>query len=108
MNNFNPLTERVEKLPSSNNGLNEIQSSSKVNNDPNALSDICVSQWIDYSSKYGLGKVLILLFLGYILNNGCSGVFFNDSTKMIMEPSGKYFQYKERRPTDKLDISTTY
>jgi len=27
---------------------------------------------------------------------------------MIMEPSGKFFQYKERRPTDKLDISTTY
>lgn len=46
--------------------------------------------------------------IGYILNNGCSGVFFNDSTKMIMEPSGKLFQYKERRPTDKLDISTTY
>jgi len=25
-----------------------------------------------------------------------------------MEPSGKIFQYKERRPTDKLDISTSY
>ena len=27
---------------------------------------------------------------------------------MIMEPSGKFFQYKERRATDKVDISTTY
>lgn len=43
-----------------------------------------------------------------MLNNGCSGVFFNDSTKMIMEQGGRFFQYKERRSTDKVDISTTY
>jgi hypothetical protein len=45
MNNFNPLTDR-EKIPvknNNNNGFNDIQSSSKVNNEPNAIADICVS-----------------------------------------------------------------
>ena len=34
---------------------------------------------MDYSKKYGLG---------YKLSNGCSGVFFNDATKMILETDG--------------------
>ena len=35
-----------------------------------------VSRWVDYSKKYGLG---------YKLSNGCSGVFFNDATKMLLQ-----------------------
>lgn len=38
--------------------------------------EVWVKKWVDYSSKYGLG---------YILSNGCTGVFFNDSTKIILE-----------------------
>ena len=49
--------------------------------------EIYVKKWVDYSSKYGLG---------YLLSNGSSGVFFNDSTKIILEPSKKYFEYFER------------
>ena len=33
-----------------------------------------VKKWIDYSSKYGIG---------YVLNNGNFGVYFNDSTKIL-------------------------
>lgn len=51
-----------------------------------------VKSWVDYSSKYGLG---------YSLSNGSSGVFFNDSTKIILDPNGKYIEYMERRPSDK-------
>lgn len=40
-------------------------------------NDIHVKKWVDYSSKYGLG---------YLLTNGSSGVYFNDSTKMIVDP----------------------
>lgn len=40
-------------------------------------SEIFVKKWVDYSSKYGLG---------YILSNGAVGVFFNDSTKIIVDP----------------------
>ena len=36
---------------------------------------VWVSRWVDYSKKYGLG---------YKLSNGCSGVFFNDATKMLL------------------------
>ena len=38
-------------------------------------SDIWVTKWADYSSKYGLG---------YVMSNGCIGVYFNDSTKIIL------------------------
>lgn len=40
-------------------------------------SEIYVKKWVDYSSKYGLG---------YLLSNGATGVFFNDSTKIVLDP----------------------
>lgn len=36
---------------------------------------VFVNKWIDYSHKYGLG---------YQLTNGSIGVFFNDSTTIIL------------------------
>jgi POLO box duplicated region len=50
-------------------------------------SDVWVTKWVDYSSKYGLG---------YLLLNGGTGVYFNDSTKIILSPCGTYFDYIER------------
>ena len=47
---------------------------------------------MDYSSKYGLG---------YLLSNNAAGVFFNDSTKIILDPKGYHFDYMERRTADK-------
>ncbi len=44
-------------------------------------SEIYVKKWVDYSSKYGLG---------YLLSNGFTGVFFNDSTKIILDVRTKY------------------
>ena len=55
---------------------------------------IHAKKWIDYTSKYGLG---------YILSNGCVGVFFNDATKIIMTPDGKNFNYFERKEKKKED-----
>lgn len=46
-----------------------------------------ISQWVDYTSKYGIG---------YILSNGASGVYFNDSTKIISSADGQLFDYIER------------
>lgn len=40
-------------------------------------SEIYVKKWVDYSSKYGLG---------YLLSNGATGVFFNDATKIVLDP----------------------
>jgi len=62
-------------------------------------SEVWVKKWVDYSSKYGLG---------YLLSNGLTGVFFNDSTKIILDPKTSTFEYMERRPTDKQDIVNNY
>jgi polo-like kinase 1 len=62
-------------------------------------ADIWVKKWVDYSSKYGLG---------YLLSNGFTGVFFNDSSKIILNPQGWNFNYIERRQTDKQEIISTH
>lgn len=49
--------------------------------------DKWVSRYVDYTSKYGLG---------FLLSDDSSGVYFNDSTKAILEPEGDVFQYVER------------
>lgn len=41
---------------------------------------------VDYSTKYGMG---------YLLSNGCMGVYFNDSTIMATSESTKKFYYLE-------------
>jgi polo-like kinase 1 len=55
-------------------------------------SEIYVKKWVDYSSKYGLG---------YLLSNGSTGVFFNDSTKIILDSRSTYFEYMERKSQEK-------
>lgn len=75
------------------------------NNGRNQLIDcnsIWVTKWVDYSTKYGLG---------YRLSDGSSGVFFNDSTKVIVEQNGQNFFYYERKAissTEKQDIMSSY
>lgn len=43
--------------------------------DPAAQPLVWVSKWVDYSDKYGFGFQLI---------DGSWGVFFNDTTKIVM------------------------
>lgn len=57
-----------------------------------------VSKWVDYSNKYGLG---------YMLANGCAGVYFNDSSKIIANSKGEYFQYISRSAS-REDITSQY
>ena len=47
---------------------------------------VWVTRWVDYTSKYGLG---------YMLANGSIGVYFNDSTKIILSSNGENFEYME-------------
>lgn len=61
--------------------------------------EVFVKKWVDYSSKYGLG---------YLLSNGSSGVFFNDCTKIVVDPSKEYFEYMERRASDRVDVMSAY
>jgi polo-like kinase 1 len=61
--------------------------------------EVWVKKWVDYSSKYGLG---------YYLSNEATGVFFNDSTKVVVDPNGFHFDYMERRSSDRQDVGKEY
>ena len=58
-----------------------------------------MKKWVDYSTKYGLG---------YLLSDGSTGVYFNDSTKIIVDKNGENFEYIEKKPGDKADTITPY
>lgn len=58
------------------------------------MEDVYVRKFVDYSSKYGLG---------YLLSNNSTGVYFNDSTKIIYNSKKKYFEYMEKKGNDKID-----
>lgn len=47
-----------------------------------------ITRYVDYTSKYGLG---------FLLNDGSSGVYFNDSTKAVHSATNDEFIYIERR-----------
>lgn len=62
-------------------------------------AEVWVKKWVDYSSKYGLG---------YLLSNGATGVFFNDSTKIVLSAAGHLFNYMERRSSDRQDMISSH
>ena len=62
-------------------------------------AEIHVKKWVDYSTKYGLG---------YLLSDGSTGVYFNDSTKIIVDKNGENFEYIEKKQGDKADTITPY
>lgn len=53
--------------------------------------DTNVLEYVDYSSKYGVG---------YLLSDNSFGVFFNDSTKILYDPEEKLFHYLDRKQGD--------
>lgn len=55
---------------------------------PHASPMRWVLRYVDYTSKYGLG---------FMLNDGSSGVYFNDATKAALDRDAMNFQYIERR-----------
>ncbi|OMJ87277.1 hypothetical protein SteCoe_11045 [Stentor coeruleus] len=59
---------------------------------------IWVKKWVDYSTKYGIG---------YSLSNGHTGVYFNDSSKIICDDNGM-FLYIYRKPDCKDEITEKY
>eukprot|EP00540_Astrosyne_radiata_P017838 CAMPEP_0116848186 /NCGR_PEP_ID=MMETSP0418-20121206/14852_1 /TAXON_ID=1158023 /ORGANISM="Astrosyne radiata, Strain 13vi08-1A" /LENGTH=360 /DNA_ID=CAMNT_0004479719 /DNA_START=36 /DNA_END=1119 /DNA_ORIENTATION=+ len=56
---------------------------------------VWVTRYVDYTSKYGLG---------FLLNDGSSGVYFNDSTKAVLEVEGETFQYIERKRVETREV----
>lgn len=66
---------------------------------PAQAPELWVTKWVDYSSKYGVG---------YILSDGSIGVYFNDSTKIILSSEGDRFDYITRRTQDRPEIRTKH
>lgn len=86
----------IKPMTASNNGRESVKSSTgALKSGP----DVWVKKWVDYSSKYGLG---------YLLSNNATGVFFNDSTKIILDSKGHTFDYMERRAADKQDVMSSH
>lgn len=59
----------------------------EVDGDTPTPPTMWVTRYIDYSSKYGLG---------FLMSDGSAGVYFNDATKIVLEPDGVTFDYIER------------
>jgi len=80
------LKEAIDNISSIGEG-NVLQSVPPVN--------LSVSRWVtryvDYTSKYGLG---------FLLNDGSAGVYFNDSTKAVLAAKGESFIYVERKKSN--------
>ena len=106
-----PLTTtKLTELPSGNNEKKfdngkyhnfdkEDDNKDKETNSNLKGPDTWVKKWVDYSSKYGLG---------YLLSNGFSGVFFNDSSKIILNPNTNIFFYIERRTSDRQEVIVSH
>lgn len=58
-----------------------------------------MKKWVDYSTKYGLG---------YLLSDGSTGVYFNDSTKIILDKNNEFFEYIEKKQGEKIDTVSRY
>jgi len=74
------------------NGDGRVSARGRARIDPNSMPEIWALKWVDYTSKYGVG---------YTLSDGSTGVFFNDSTKIITSPGADTFTYIERKETDR-------
>jgi polo-like kinase 1 len=59
---------------------NQQKSKGMTNNGKKSYAEIHVKKWVDYSTKYGLG---------YLLSDGSTGVYFNDSTKIVVDKNGE-------------------
>ena len=96
--NNNIENNNIENNNSDNNNSDNNNDSNKISDIPKEL-EIWVTKWIDFSGKYGLG---------YKLNNGFFGAFFNDSTKIILNPVTNIFYYIYRHIIDKQEIINSY
>ncbi|KAL4471341.1 hypothetical protein ABPG72_011118 [Tetrahymena utriculariae] len=92
--------QSVQNLISINktDGFQNPQNQQKANDEENnqidgSKNNLWVVQYVDQSSKYGLG---------YLLCNKSAGVVFNDTTKIILDPKTEYFEYIYKKEQDEI------
>lgn len=96
-NDLNNGRQRTDQPASANNNFRPNQMTAGQTQPKD--NEVWVKKWVDYASKYGLG---------YCLSNEAIGVFFNDSTKICLDPNGFHFDYMERRSADRQDVGKEY
>ena len=99
INSSNEITKDTEANDKSNNSKGPGMIPPYINSTFLSKKEVWVTKWADYSHKYGLG---------YKLNNGFIGVYFNDNTKMLSNPVKKRITYVERKISDKQELLYTF
>ncbi|KAJ8518327.1 hypothetical protein ONZ45_g4587 [Pleurotus djamor] len=61
--------------------------------------DVFIVSWVDYCNKYGMG---------YALTDGTMGVYFNDSTTMVLSPDKKHFDFLSARNGGKVYVRKSH
>ena len=84
---YSRLTECLSNYERVQNGGAKVEPTSPVDSDMWGATK-WVTRYVDYTSKYGLG---------FLLNDGNSGVYFNDSTKAVLSTDDDNFIYVERK-----------
>lgn len=62
-----------------------------IQTDKQLLKTEMIVQYVDFSTKYGIG---------YKLTNGSYGVLFNDSTRIVLDPNYFHFDYIQKSLTN--------
>ena len=93
------LVKKEKKKEEKKEKINDVdidkrQKKEKENKSKKKEEDIFISiiKYVDYTKKYGMG---------YILSNGCTGIYFNDSTKIVLYENKRNVLY-----VDHLDHKT--
>lgn len=60
---------------------------------------IFITGWVDYTNKYGMA---------YVLTDGTVGVYFNDSTSMVLSTDKAHFDYIEARGQTAVFLRKSY
>ncbi|KAK7685405.1 hypothetical protein QCA50_011268 [Cerrena zonata] len=60
---------------------------------------VFIVSWVDYCNKYGMG---------YALTDGSVGVYFNDSTTIVLSPDGHHFDYVSSRRQGSVYVRKNY
>lgn len=66
---------------------------------PDALPEVWITKWVDYSSRYGVI---------YQLPDGSIGVYYNDSTKALCQQDGSNFDYIARGTPEQPAVRSTH
>ncbi|KAJ7599348.1 kinase-like domain-containing protein [Mycena floridula] len=64
-----------------------------------SMERVFITSWVDYCNKYGMA---------YALTDGSLGVYFNDTTTMVLSADKRHFDYIESRDSGAVFVRKSY